>query len=109
MTRRSILITGAGAGIGRATARLFLAEGWDVTLLGRRLAALEDTAQGQPARMKGCPQPSLHPGALPVGHPRPRSPICGWRGCRAPRPHPAGRCPPRPPASRPNGARSGPG
>jgi NAD(P)-dependent dehydrogenase (short-subunit alcohol dehydrogenase family) len=54
MTRRSILITGAGAGIGRATARLFLAEGWDVTLLGRRLAALEDTAQGQPARMLPC-------------------------------------------------------
>ncbi len=54
MTRPSILITGAGAGIGRATARLFLAEGWDVTLLGRRLAALEDTAQGQSARMLPC-------------------------------------------------------
>lgn len=41
---RSILITGAGAGIGRATARLFLAEGWEVALLGRRRAALEETA-----------------------------------------------------------------
>lgn len=48
---RSILITGAGAGIGRATARLFLAEGWDVTLLGRRRAALEETANGAPARL----------------------------------------------------------
>jgi NAD(P)-dependent dehydrogenase (short-subunit alcohol dehydrogenase family) len=48
---RSILITGAGAGIGRATARLFLAEGWDVTLLGRRRPALEETAGDRPARI----------------------------------------------------------
>ena len=48
---RSILITGAGAGIGRATARLFLAAGWEVTLLGRRRAALEETAAGHPARI----------------------------------------------------------
>jgi len=50
MTRR-VLITGAGAGIGRATARLFLAEGWEVTLLGRRRAALEETAEGYTARI----------------------------------------------------------
>lgn len=49
---RSILITGAGAGIGRATARLFLSEGWEVTLLGRRRAALEETAAGQTARIR---------------------------------------------------------
>lgn len=48
---RSILITGAGAGIGRATARLFLSEGWDVTLLGRRRGLLEETAAGQAARI----------------------------------------------------------
>jgi len=48
---RSILITGAGAGIGRATARLFLAEGWEVTLLGRRRAALEETAGDHPTRI----------------------------------------------------------
>ena len=48
---RSILITGAGAGIGRATARLFLADGWEVTLLGRRRAALEETAEGHTARI----------------------------------------------------------
>ncbi len=48
---RSILITGAGAGIGRATARLFLAEGWEVTLLGRRRAALEETAGDRKARI----------------------------------------------------------
>ena len=49
MTRRSILVTGAGAGIGRATARLFLAEGWQVILLGRRASALEETAGGHSA------------------------------------------------------------
>jgi NAD(P)-dependent dehydrogenase (short-subunit alcohol dehydrogenase family) len=48
---RSILITGAGAGIGRATARRFLAEGWEVTLLGRSRAALEETAEGHSARI----------------------------------------------------------
>ncbi|MFN3576800.1 MAG: SDR family oxidoreductase [Tabrizicola sp.] len=48
---RSILITGAGAGIGRATARAFLAAGWEVSLLGRRRAALEETADGAQARI----------------------------------------------------------
>lgn len=51
---RSILITGAGAGIGRATARAFLAEGWEVTLLGRRPETLEETATGHPARIIPC-------------------------------------------------------
>ncbi|NHB76890.1 SDR family oxidoreductase [Rhodobacter calidifons] len=51
MTDRSILITGAGAGIGRATARAFLAAGWEVSLLGRRRAALEETAGDAPARI----------------------------------------------------------
>ena len=41
-----ILITGAGAGIGRATARSFLAAGWTVALAGRRAPALEETAEG---------------------------------------------------------------
>ena len=42
----SIVITGASAGIGRATARLFLAEGWQVGLVGRREDALAETAEG---------------------------------------------------------------
>ncbi|MDF2233891.1 SDR family NAD(P)-dependent oxidoreductase [Albimonas sp. CAU 1670] len=41
---RSIVITGAGSGIGRATARRFLAAGWRVALAGRRIEALEETA-----------------------------------------------------------------
>jgi len=44
-----ILITGAGAGIGRATAQTFLSLGWDVALLGRRAQTLHDTAAGAPA------------------------------------------------------------
>jgi NAD(P)-dependent dehydrogenase (short-subunit alcohol dehydrogenase family) len=48
---QSILITGAGSGIGRATARAFLAAGWDVALLGRREAALRETAGDAKARI----------------------------------------------------------
>lgn len=40
----SILITGAGSGIGRATAVAFVKAGWDVALVGRRREALEETA-----------------------------------------------------------------
>ena len=46
---KTILITGAGSGIGRATARAFLRAGWQVALLGRRAEALKETAAGQPA------------------------------------------------------------
>ncbi|MGM0585013.1 MAG: SDR family oxidoreductase [Pseudomonadota bacterium] len=41
-----IVVTGAGSGIGRATARRFLEAGWRVALAGRREAALEETAEG---------------------------------------------------------------
>jgi NAD(P)-dependent dehydrogenase (short-subunit alcohol dehydrogenase family) len=43
----SILITGASAGIGRAVAEMFLAEGWTVGLLARRKEVLEEIAAGQ--------------------------------------------------------------
>jgi NADP-dependent 3-hydroxy acid dehydrogenase YdfG len=39
-----IVITGAGSGIGKATALAFLEDGWRVALLGRRKEALEETA-----------------------------------------------------------------
>ncbi len=42
----TIIITGAGSGIGRSTAQAFLAAGWTVGLLGRRTQALQDTAAG---------------------------------------------------------------
>jgi NAD(P)-dependent dehydrogenase (short-subunit alcohol dehydrogenase family) len=43
---KTILITGAGAGIGRDTARALRAAGWRVALMGRREAHLRDTATG---------------------------------------------------------------
>jgi NADP-dependent 3-hydroxy acid dehydrogenase YdfG len=42
----TILITGAGSGIGRVTARAFLDAGWRVALVGRRAEPLHDTADG---------------------------------------------------------------
>lgn len=45
---KSILITGASSGIGRATAELFLAEGWRVGLVARRADALDEIAKGSP-------------------------------------------------------------
>lgn len=44
----TIIITGGGSGIGRATAQKFLANGWRVGLIGRRPDALQETAAGNP-------------------------------------------------------------
>ena len=51
---QSILITGAGSGIGRATARAFLSAGWRTALMGRRPEALHETAGGQEALILPC-------------------------------------------------------
>jgi NAD(P)-dependent dehydrogenase (short-subunit alcohol dehydrogenase family) len=40
---KTILVTGAGSGLGRASARLFKARGADLVLVGRRLQALQET------------------------------------------------------------------
>lgn len=48
---RVVVITGAGSGIGRATARAFLAAGWRVAALGRREAALAETVAQAPGAM----------------------------------------------------------
>src|SRR5260370_41255203 len=42
------IITGGGAGIGLATARLFAAKGANVLITGRRLGALEEVAASNP-------------------------------------------------------------
>jgi NAD(P)-dependent dehydrogenase (short-subunit alcohol dehydrogenase family) len=42
---KTALITGAGSGIGRATAIAFVQAGWEVALVGRRREALEETAR----------------------------------------------------------------
>lgn len=43
----SIIITGASAGIGAACARAFLDAGWQVGLVARRAAALQEVADGR--------------------------------------------------------------
>ncbi|WP_278923206.1 SDR family oxidoreductase [Pseudophaeobacter profundi] len=46
ISAKSILITGASSGIGRAVAELCLSKGWHVGLLARRQSALEEVALG---------------------------------------------------------------
>lgn len=48
---KTILITGAGSGIGRLTARRFLDAGWRVGLIGRRAETLAETAGGHGAAL----------------------------------------------------------
>lgn len=51
--QKTVLVTGAGSGIGRASAQRFLAEGAHVHLVGRRAPALEETLQTSAAPDKG--------------------------------------------------------
>ena len=44
--RKTIIITGAGSGIGAATTKAFLDDGYHVGLIGRRVETLEATANG---------------------------------------------------------------
>ena len=46
--RRVAVVTGAGSGIGREVARQMLADGYRVTLAGRREEQLKETAKGHP-------------------------------------------------------------
>jgi Short-chain alcohol dehydrogenase of unknown specificity len=44
---QTIIITGAGSGIGKACAEAFLEAGWQVGLIGRRASPLEAVADGR--------------------------------------------------------------
>ncbi|MFF7650907.1 SDR family NAD(P)-dependent oxidoreductase [Streptomyces sp. NPDC007983] len=49
MTGKTVVITGAGSGIGRATAHAFADHGANVLAVGRTLEKLQATAQGRPS------------------------------------------------------------
>jgi NAD(P)-dependent dehydrogenase (short-subunit alcohol dehydrogenase family) len=52
---QSIIITGAGRGVGKACALAFLDAGWTVGLVGRTAASLEEVAKGHDkARVMAC-------------------------------------------------------
>ena len=60
---KTAVVTGAGSGIGQVTARAFLEAGYNVALLGRRGAALEETAAGHGSSL--ClPTDVTDPGAV---------------------------------------------
>lgn len=44
----SVVVTGGGSGIGRATARAYASQGAQVLVVGRTAGHLEETAEGQP-------------------------------------------------------------
>jgi len=61
------VVTGAGSGIGRATAHALLADGWTVVLTGRRREMLEETAalgQARPPRTIFVPTDIRDPAAV---------------------------------------------
>lgn len=45
MTSKIAIVTGAGSGIGRASALALLEDGWSVALVGRRASLLKETAE----------------------------------------------------------------
>ena len=54
MADRVAVITGAGSGIGRASALALCKDGWSVALLGRREDALKETAGLAAQEKAGC-------------------------------------------------------
>jgi NAD(P)-dependent dehydrogenase (short-subunit alcohol dehydrogenase family) len=61
---KTALVTGAGSGVGRATAQALVADGWQVALVGRRREALEETAHGHSDRTLILPADVADPVAV---------------------------------------------
>ena len=62
---KTALVTGAGSGVGRATALALAFAGWSVALVGRRREALDETAsQGAEAAFLVLPTDVSDPGAV---------------------------------------------
>jgi NAD(P)-dependent dehydrogenase (short-subunit alcohol dehydrogenase family) len=61
---KTALVTGAGSGVGRATAQALVADGWQVALVGRRREALEETAQGHSDQTLVLPADVADPAAV---------------------------------------------
>ena len=55
---RSAIVTGAGSGIGRATALALLKEGYSVALAGRRASSLQETAEASGAGARALVVPT---------------------------------------------------
>jgi len=55
---RTAIVTGAGTGIGRAAALALLADGWNVTLAGRRVEPLEQVAEESGAASRAFSVPT---------------------------------------------------
>ena len=53
-TSKIAIVTGAGSGIGRATALALIQDGWTVVLAGRRLTNLEEVAAEAKAMSPSC-------------------------------------------------------
>ena len=59
MPSKIAVVTGAGSGVGRASALALLADGWTVALVGRRADALEETAgMAGDAKSRAVPVPT---------------------------------------------------
>ena len=61
------LVTGAGSGVGRATAQGLVAAGWHVALVGRRPDALAETAEGLAEQTLILPLDVADPAAVAGG------------------------------------------
>lgn len=68
LANRVILVTGAGAGIGKAAAHAFAAQGATVVLLGRTLRKLETVYDE--IEQAGYPQPAIYPMNLEGASPK---------------------------------------